>query len=75
MIIELENLAELYNTIAKKNPWSYCNPKSLLPSDLREIELLINDTIAALDDFNQESIHLNENYGIKISIYLNYYEK
>ncbi|MDR2967161.1 MAG: DUF3320 domain-containing protein [Methanobacteriaceae archaeon] len=75
MVIELENLAEIYNTIAKKNPWNYCNPKSLLPSDLREIELLINDTLATLDEFNQESIHLYDNYGIKISHDLRSYEK
>jgi len=75
MVIELENLAELYNTITKKNPWSYCNPKSLLPSDLREIELLINETIATLDDFNQESTHLHDSYGIKISNDLKSYEK
>ena len=75
MVIELENLAELYNSIAKKNPWRYCNPKSLLPSDLREIELLITDSITTLDDFIQESVHLYDTYGIKISQDLKSFEK
>ena len=52
IIISLENLAELYSTISKNNLWSYCNPKSLLPADLREIEMLINDTLFALVDGN-----------------------
>ncbi len=63
--ISLENLAELYQTISKENPWSKCAPKSLLPADLREIEQLINDTLHALDDFLVERGRVYDIYGIK----------
>ena len=75
MIIDLENLAELHATITKNNPWSKCDPKSLLPSDLREIEILINDTLEALNIFNLESERLHENFGIKSPKTLRDYEK
>ena len=65
MKISLENLAELYQTISKENPWSKCAPKSLLPADLREIEMLINDTLHALDNFLVERGRVYEIYGIK----------
>ena len=63
--IALENLAELYQTISKENPWSKCAPKSLLPADLREIEMLINDTLHALDNFLVERGRVYDIYGIK----------
>ncbi|MBZ9570895.1 DUF3320 domain-containing protein [Methanobrevibacter sp. TMH8] len=75
MIIDLENLAELYGTIANNNPWSKCNPKSLLPSDLREIEMLISDTLDSLNEFNLESERLHENFGIKTPHTLREYDK
>lgn len=75
MIIDLENLAELHDTITENNPWSKCSPKSLLPSDLREIEMLINDTLDALTDFNLESERLNDNFGIKTAKSLREYQK
>ena len=65
MKIALENLAELYQTISKENPWSKCAPKSLLPADLREIEMLINDTLHALDNFLVERGRVYDIYGIK----------
>ncbi|WP_407393951.1 DUF3320 domain-containing protein [Methanobrevibacter sp.] len=65
MKIALENLAELYQTISKENPWSKCAPKSLLPADLREIEILINDTLLALDNFLVERGRVYDIYGIK----------
>ena len=65
MKIALENLAELYQTISKENPWSKCAPKSLLPADLREIEMLINDTLFALDNFMVERGRVYDIYGIK----------
>ena len=65
MKIALENLAELYQTISKENPWSKCAPKSLLPADLREIEMLINDTLHALDSFLVERGRVYDIYGIK----------
>ena len=65
MKIALENLAELYQTISKENPWSKCAPKSLLPADLREIEMLINDTLFALDNFLVERGRVYDIYGIK----------
>ena len=65
MKIALENLAELYQTISKENPWSKCSPKSLLPADLREIEMLINDTLFALDNFMVERGRVYDIYGIK----------
>ena len=65
MKIGLENLAELYQTISKENPWSKCAPKSLLPADLREIEMLINDTLHALDNFLVERGRVYDIYGIK----------
>ena len=65
MKIALENLAELYQTISKENPWSKCAPKSLLPADLREIEMLINDTLLALDNFLVERGRVYDIYGIK----------
>jgi len=65
MKIALENLAELYQTISKENPWSKCAPKSLLPADLREIEMLINDTLHALDNFMVERGRVYDIYGIK----------
>ncbi len=74
IIISLENLAELYSTISKNNPWSYCNPKSLLPADLREIELLIRDSLESLTDFRYEMNVINEVYGIKIPNTLKEYE-
>ncbi|MGN0104504.1 DUF3320 domain-containing protein [Methanobrevibacter ruminantium] len=74
IIISLENLAELYSTISKNNPWSYCNPKSLLPADLREIELLIRDSLESLSDFRYEMNVVNEIYGIKIPNTLKEYE-
>ena len=74
IIISLENLAELYSTISKNNPWSYCNPKSLLPADLREIELLIRDSLESLTDFRYEMNVIYEVYGIKIPNTLKEYE-
>ena len=65
MKIALENLAELYQTISKDNPWSKCSPKSLLPGDLREIEILINDSLHSLDNFLVERGRVYEIYGIK----------
>ena len=65
MKIALENLAELYQTISKENPWSKCAPKSLLPADLREIEMLINDTLLSLDNFLVERGRVYDIYGIK----------
>ena len=65
MKIALENLSELYQTISKENPWSKCAPKSLLPADLREIEMLINDTLHALDTFLVERGRVYDIYGIK----------
>ncbi len=65
MKIALENLAELYQTISKENPWSKCSPKSLLPADLREIEMLINDTLHSLDNFLVERGRVYDIYGIK----------
>ncbi|RBQ23590.1 hypothetical protein ALNOE001_08090 [Candidatus Methanobinarius endosymbioticus] len=75
MIIDLENLAELYGTISKNNPWSKCSPKSLLPSDLREIEMLINDNLDALNDFSLESERIYDDFGIKTANTLREYEK
>ena len=65
MKIALENLAELYQTISKENPWSKCAPKSLLPGDLREIEMLINDSLHSLDNFLVERGRVYDIYGIK----------
>lgn len=65
IIFSLENVAELYQTISADNPWSKCAPKSLLPADLREIELLITDSLQALDAFLGESSLIYETYGIK----------
>ena len=65
MKVSLENLAELYQTISKENPWSKCAPKSLLPADLREIEMLINDSLHALDNFLVERGRVYDIYGIK----------
>ncbi len=73
--ISLENLAELYQTISKENPWSKCAPKSLLPADLREIEQLINDTLHSLDDFLVERGRVYDIYGIKKPETLNEFEK
>ncbi|WP_405267754.1 DUF3320 domain-containing protein [Methanobrevibacter sp.] len=74
MKIALENLAELYQTISKENPWSKCAPKSLLPADLREIEMLINDTLFALDNFLVERGRVYDIYGIKQPNTLNEFE-
>ena len=74
MILSLENLSELYSTISKNNPWSYCNPKSLLPADLREIEQLIRDSLESLNDFRYEMDIINEVYGIKVPDTLQEYE-
>ncbi|MDO5823220.1 DUF3320 domain-containing protein [Methanobrevibacter sp.] len=65
MKIALENLAELYQTISKENPWSKCAPKSLLPADLREIEMLIGDSLFSLDNFLVERGRVYDIYGIK----------
>ena len=65
LTLSLENLAELHQTISKENPWSKCAPKSLLPADLREIEILINDTLMALDNFLVERGRVYDIYGIK----------
>lgn len=75
IVISLENLAELHGTINQENPWSYCSPDSLLPSDLREIELLITDSSAALDDFKIEAEIAEETYGIKEPVNLESYNK
>lgn len=63
--LSLENLAELYQTISNENPWSKCSPKSLLPADLREIEILINDTLNSLNNFIMERDMVYETFGIK----------
>ena len=65
MKLSLESLAELYQTISKENPWSKCSPKSLLPADLREIEILIGDSLYALDNFLVERGRVYDIYGIK----------
>lgn len=65
IILALENLAELHQTINDDNPWSYCSPDSLLPSDLREIQILISDSSSALDNFNIEAEIAEEKFGIK----------
>ncbi|KZX17426.1 DUF4011 domain-containing protein [Methanobrevibacter filiformis] len=75
IIGNLESLAELYEALGTKNPWNKCSPKSLLPGDLREIELLINDSLFALDDFVGESNKLNEVYGIKVPTDITTYKK
>ncbi|MGL4669848.1 MAG: DUF4011 domain-containing protein [Methanobacteriaceae archaeon] len=69
IIIELESLAELYSTINmsipnKDNPWTNCNPGNLLPSDLREINILINDTLRGLNEFRGDIQLVNERFGI-----------
>ena len=74
LTLALENLAELYQTISKENPWSKCSPKSLLPADLREIEILINDTLHALDNFLVERGRVYDIYGIKKPDTLNEFE-
>ena len=63
--LSLENLAELYQTISNENPWSKCSPKSLLPADLRAIEILINDTLNSLNNFIMERDMVYETFGIK----------
>ena len=65
MVFALENVAELYQTISNENPWSKCAPESLLPADLREIEILLIETLHALDEFIMERQWINENFGIK----------
>ena len=74
-ILALESVAELYQTISKENPWSKCAPKSLLPADLREIEILINDTLKSLDAFLVERGRVYDIYGIKMPDTLNEFEK
>ncbi|MCQ2977165.1 MAG: DUF4011 domain-containing protein, partial [archaeon] len=74
IIISLENLSELYSTISRNNPWNYCNPKSLLPADLREIELLIKDTLESLNEFRYEISSINDLYGIRSPTTLQEYE-
>ncbi len=74
MKVSLENLAELYQTISKENPWSKCSPKSLLPADLREIEMLINDNLHALDNFMVERSRVYDIYGIKMPDTLNEFQ-
>lgn len=69
IIIELESLAELYSTINitlpnKDNPWTNCNPGNLLPSDLREVNILINDTLRDLNELKREIQIVNERFGI-----------
>ena len=75
IILALESVAELYQTISKENPWSKCAPKSLLPADLREIEMLINDTLKSLDAFLIERGRVYDIYGIKKPDTLNEFEK
>ncbi|WP_407379124.1 DUF3320 domain-containing protein [Methanobrevibacter sp.] len=75
IILALESVAELYQTISKENPWSKCAPKSLLPADLREIEMLINDTLTSLDAFLVERGRVYDIYGIKKPNTLNEFKK
>ncbi|MBR0370275.1 MAG: DUF3320 domain-containing protein [Methanobrevibacter sp.] len=75
IILSLESVAELYQTISKENPWSKCSPKSLLPGDLREIEMLINDTLKSLDAFLVERGRVYDIYGIKKPETLNEFKK
>ncbi len=75
IILGLESVAELYQTISKENPWSKCEPKSLLPADLREIEILINDTLTSLDAFLVERGRVYDIYGIKKPDTLNEFKK
>ncbi len=75
IILSLESVAELYQTISKENPWSKCAPKSLLPADLREIEMLINDTLKSLDAFLIERGRVYDIYGIKKPDTLNEFKK
>ena len=75
IILSLESVAELYQTISKENPWSKCAPKSLLPADLREIEMLINDTLTSLDAFLIERGRVYDIYGIKKPNTLNEFKK
>ena len=75
IILGLESVAELYQTISKENPWSKCEPKSLLPADLREIEILINDTLTSLDAFLVERGRVFDIYGIKKPDTLNEFKK
>ncbi len=75
VVLALESVAELYQTISKENPWSKCAPKSLLPADLREIEMLINDTLKSLDAFLIERGRVYDIYGIKKPDTLNEFEK
>jgi superfamily I DNA and/or RNA helicase len=75
IILSLESVAELYQTISKENPWSKCSPKSLLPADLREIEMLINDTLTSLDAFLVERGRVYDIYGIKKPETLNEFKK
>jgi superfamily I DNA and/or RNA helicase len=75
IIIGLENLSDLYQSIGEENPWVTCSPKSLLPGDLREIQQVLSDLSYDLNNFSQVSTEINQNLGIKIAKNLNDYKK
>lgn len=75
IIIDLENLSKLHQSIGTKNPWASCSPKSLLPGDLREIQQFLFDLSYNLDEFFQYSTEINQSLGIKIAKNLNEYKR
>jgi superfamily I DNA and/or RNA helicase/very-short-patch-repair endonuclease len=68
-IIELENLAKLSQLLPAlaDNPWSGTNPGMILPPTMREIELLIKETMVLMDSFRKSIRALEDVYGIKHS--------
>lgn len=65
IIIQLENLSELYNTIPQgTNSWINCSPKSLLPNDLREIDIRLDNALNSLKEFKSNSSIIYDKYGI-----------
>jgi superfamily I DNA and/or RNA helicase/very-short-patch-repair endonuclease len=58
----LEKLGQVLSTLgpARKNPWYGCEPGLVLPSDLGEIELLIDECAAAFQALDAAIKNLNE---------------
>ncbi len=58
----LEKLGQVLSTLgpARKNPWYGCEPGLVLPSDLGEIELLIDECAAAFQALETALKNLNE---------------
>ncbi|MEJ8542483.1 DUF3320 domain-containing protein [Methanothermobacter wolfeii] len=66
-LIELQNLAKLAELLPPlpENPWSGTDPGMILPSDVRELEILFDSVVRTVDELLGALDVFQEKYGFK----------